>query len=182
MKNIVISALLIAGLVTTTLAATLTPATAQSDGQAPDPGMQISCGQVQDPSSNSTLPATVAIVPGKAEPVALIVWKSEAFKNFSPQRRCEIVSPKLQAAIQAGRSNITSGGDPDTGLGIVCAIASKEETCDMSKMIFTLKSYASADAVPEQLAKILNGSTKSVMYQNSGGKYVANLRDLLRRK
>ncbi|MCY7337788.1 MAG: COP23 domain-containing protein [Chamaesiphon sp.] len=182
MKNILISALVIAGLVTTTLAATLTPATAQSDGQAPDPGLQISCGQAKDPSSNSTLPATVAIVPGKAEPVELIIWKSEAIKNFSPQRRCEVVSPKLQAAIQAGRYNIVAGGDPTTGVGIVCAVASKEETCDRSKMLFTLKSYASADAVPEQLAKTLNSSVNSPIYQSSGGKYVANLRDLLRRK
>lgn len=182
MKNITILALVITGLVITTLATTFTPASAQDNGQAPDPGMKISCGQALDPSSRSTLPATIAIVPGKEKPVELIIWKSEGFKNFPPQRRCEIVSPKLQAAVQAGRTYIISGGDPTTGLGIVCAVAKQDETCDMSKMIFTLKSYASADAVPKQLANTLRGSVNSPIYQSSGGKYVANLRDLLRRK
>jgi hypothetical protein len=112
----------------------------------------------------------------------LIIWKSEAFQKFSPQRRCELVSPKFQTAIQAGRQYLVSGQEPKNGMGIICAVPTKEETCDVSKMLFTLKSYQNADNTIEQLAFILAGKTNIPLYQSSGGKYVANLRDLLQRK
>ena len=181
MNNILRSALVIIGSLMTAFTAILAPTSAQVFGGT-DSGIRIYCGQAADRSSNRTLPATLATTAGKEEPVVLVIWKSEAFKKFSPQQRCEMVSPKFQAAIQAGRYNIVSGQDPATGQGIICAVADKEETCNMSKMVFTLKSYKSADAVPEQLAYILNNKTSLPIYQSSGGKYVANLRDLFRRK
>lgn len=181
MKNILSSTLITAGLTTIAFAAIPLPSTAQTDSST-DAGIRIYCGQAADRSSNRTLPATLATTSGKEEPVVLMIWKSEAFKNFSPQKRCETVSPKFQAAIQAGRYNIVSGQDAASGEGIVCAVAGKDETCDMSKMLFTLKSYKSADAVPEQLANIINSKTSEPIYQSSGGKYVANLRALLKRK
>lgn len=181
MKNILASTLIAAGLATTALTAALSPTIAQTEaGDAT--GLRIYCGQAADPSSNQNLPATLATTDGKEEPVVLMIWKSEAFKNFSPQKRCETVSPKFHAAIQANRYNITSGQDPATGQGLVCAVAGKDDACDMSTMLFTLKSYKSADAVPEQLSNILNNKTSQPIYQSSGGKYVANLRALLKRK
>lgn len=181
MKNILASTLIAAGLATTALAATLSPTIAQTEGGAAT-GIRIYCGQAADLTSKQTLPATLATVDGKEEPVVLMIWKSEAFKKFSPQQRCEIVSPKFQAAIQASRYYITSGQDLATGQGLVCAVAGQNDACNMSTMLFTLKSYKSADAVPEQLANILSNRTSGPIVQGSGGKTVANLRDLLKRK
>jgi Circadian oscillating protein COP23 len=177
-----ISALVTAGLVTTTIATLLSVTSTRLLAEDTTPELRVYCGQAKDPSSKSMLPATLASVTGQADPTVLIIWKSEAFQKFSPQRRCELVSPKFQTAIQAGRYHLLSGQDPKNGVGIICAVASKDESCDGSKMLFTLKSYQNADNTIEQLAYILNGKTNIPLYQSSGGKYVANLQDLLQRK
>ena len=181
MKNILISALLATGLVTSTVATLLLPTSAPAVAQSDASELKIYCGTAADPSSKSALPATLASV-GKGEPTVLIIWKSEAFQKFSPQRRCEIVSPKFQTAIQSGRAYVTSGKNPSSGTGIICAVATQEESCTPDKMLFTLKSYQSADVTVEQLSNIISGKTSEPIYQSSGGKYVANLRGLLRRK
>ncbi len=181
MKNILLSALIATGLVTTTIAALLVPTSAPAVAESGAGELKIYCGTAADPSSKSTLPATLASV-GQSEPTVLIIWKSEAFQKFSPQRRCEIVSPKFQVAIESGRSYVTSGKNPTSGVGIICAVATQEESCTPDKMLFTLKSYQSADVTVEQLSNIIYGKTSEPIYQSSGGKYVADLRALARRK
>ena len=178
MKNNSISALIATGLAISSTIATAIPTFAQSDNS----GIKVYCGQAADPSSKSNLPATLVSVPGREEPTVLVIWKSEAFKKFTPQQRCEAVSPKFQAAFQAGRFSITSGQDPATGQGIVCAVTNAQETCDKSKMLFTLKSYSSASLTVDTLGNSLQGSAGTVLYQSSGGKSVVDLRGLLRRK
>jgi hypothetical protein len=46
-------------------------------------------------------------------------------------------------------------------------------------MLFTLKSYQSANNTIEQLNYMFTGRINSPIYERSGGKSVANLRDLL---
>jgi hypothetical protein len=67
--------------------------------QANAPITEFYCGTFKDPSSKMDLPATLAKVAGVKEDRVVIVWKSERFPEYTPQRRCEIVSPKFQAAI-----------------------------------------------------------------------------------
>jgi Circadian oscillating protein COP23 len=146
------------------------------------PTVQFYCGKAADPSSKSNLPATLAKVSGYEEEPVLIVWKSEAFKN-TPQQRCEIVSPKFQAALQQGRHYLTSGIDKKSGLGIVCALSGAEQACDRSSMLFTLKSYQDAGTTIEELSSIFAGTTSTPIYQ-SGGNRVVDLRNfaLLRKR
>ncbi len=174
------SALVTIGLAASAIAATFAPASAQIVAQKPLPEVKIYCGQALDPSSKSSLPATLASVTGQGEPKTLIIWKSEAFQQFSPQRRCETVSPKFQEAYQSRRYNLIAAKNSKTGIGIICAVANPEENCDPTKMLFTLKSYQSASNTIEQLAYTLSGRVNSPIYESSNsGKSVANLRDLL---
>jgi Circadian oscillating protein COP23 len=146
------------------------------------PTIQFYCGRAADPSSKSNLPATVAKVSGYSEEPVLIIWKSEAFK-FTPQQRCETVSPKFQAALQQGRNYITAGIDKKSGLGMICAMSNAEQPCDRTNMLFTLKSYQDASTTIEQLSSVLAGTASSPLYQSSGNQ-VVDLRNfaLLRKK
>jgi Circadian oscillating protein COP23 len=147
------------------------------------PTVQFYCGKATDLSSRSTLPATVVKVSGYEEEPVLIIWKSEAFGKFTPQQRCETVSPKIQAALQQGRYLIGSGIDKETGLGIVCAVANAEQTCDRNNMLFTLKSYQNAENAVEEIISLIKGDTGKPSYQSSG-KQMPDLRQFasLRKK
>jgi Circadian oscillating protein COP23 len=179
MKNTILITLMVTGLVT----GKILPSSAQLITQAGSPELKIYCGQAKDPSSKSNVPATLAQVAGKEEPTALILWKSEFFgSKFTPQKRCEEVSPKFQAAFQAERTFLTVGLDKRTGQGILCGVANQDEVCDRSQMIFTLKSYQNAAETIEKLANLVGGKTNVPIYQSSNGKYIVNLRDLLNKK
>lgn len=182
MKNNSISTLIVTSLAISTIAICPQTTSAQTLAQNDTSGIRVYCGRAADPSSKSDLPATLVSIAGKDEPTVLVIWKSEAFKKFTPQQRCETVSPKFQAAFQAGRFNITSGQDTATGQGIICAVADEKATCDRSTMLFTLKSYNSANLTVEELAGSVQGSTGTVLYQSSGGNRVVDVRALLRRK
>jgi hypothetical protein len=141
--------------------------------------VQFVCSSAQDPSSRTNLPATVANVSGNPENTVLIIWKSEFFGNkYAPQQRCQIVSTAIQRAFQEGRTYLGSGNDKATGLGIVCGVATPNQPCDRTNMLYTMKSYQNADDQIEQLGRIMQGKTGNPIYQSSGGKRV-NMKDLL---
>jgi hypothetical protein len=172
MKSFLPTLLLATTLVTTALSP-LTPAIAQ-----PSSGLKFYCGQAKDPSSRQSLPATVAKISSSSEEIVLVVWKSEFFgTKYTPQQRCGIVSAKIQNAFQKGRTYLGSGIDQASGAGIVCGVAKPTQTCDRQNMIFTIKSYQSADDTIAQIGDIIQGKTGQPVYQSSTGKRV-NLQNL----
>ncbi|PSB40442.1 COP23 domain-containing protein [Chamaesiphon polymorphus] len=168
-KAILLSTLTIA----TTAFATI--ANSQTTSQSSQSTIQFYCGTAKDPSSRSVLPATVAKISGYQEEPVLIIWKSEAFGKMNPQKRCETVSPKFQAVLQQGRNYITAGVDRKSGLGIICAVANAEQTCDRENMLFTLKSYQDAGTTVRQISDLFAGKTNIPIYQSSSGKQVVDL-------
>jgi hypothetical protein len=162
-----LSALTIATGLLTAIAATASPQKIAQNTAT----VQFYCGQAADPSSRSNLPATLAKVSGSDEEPVLIIWKSEAFKT-TPQQRCEIVSPKFQAALQQGRHYLTSGIDKKSGLGMICALSNAEQVCDRSSMLFTLKSYQDAGTTIEELSNLFAGTAAGPIYQSNGNRVV----------
>jgi hypothetical protein len=128
MKNILLSILVAISLVTTLAIAKVERLSAQENSTT----ARFYCGKTLDPSSNQELPTTLLMSSDSSEQRAIAVWKSEYFGNdFTPQKRCDIVSPKFQTAlIDQGRTKITAGIDKASGLGIICAIASNGDVCD----------------------------------------------------
>jgi Circadian oscillating protein COP23 len=180
MKNILLSALLAVGLVVTTIdRASAEAATPDSQTTA-----KFYCGTAKDPSSNDReLPATLFTNAEVPEPRAIIIWKSEYFgSKFDAQKRCEIVSPKFQTAIEEGRTNITSALDKQSGQGIICALANQNEVCDRSKMLYTLKSNRDAQVTIDRLESILKTNNVAVPRYESARGAVVDLRNLLHRK
>ncbi len=187
MKNHLLSTLLLTGIgiaaIDPTFAQTPAPTTAPKPAQSNTATIRAYCGQSYDPSSKQNLPTTLVLVPGQTEPTALVVWKSEFFgRNYTPQKRCEVVSPKFQAAFQAGRIYLSPGVDTATGQGIVCSATSANDPCDKSNMLFTLKSYQKAQETIERLVSLEGGATNVIPVESSGGKKVVNIRKILSRK
>ena len=76
----------------------LAPATAQVEGK-------FYCGQAYDPIGKTNIPATLMSSPRRDKAIVVILWKSEYFgKEFSPNQRCQKVSPKFQAAYVGGEN------------------------------------------------------------------------------
>jgi Circadian oscillating protein COP23 len=179
MKSSILTALC---LLTTLIAGTIpTISIAQPADENSSGTVQFSCGRATDPSSRKVIPATIATVAGNPESTVLIMWKSEFFGNkYNPQERCSIVSRKIDQAFQEGRTHIGSGMDKTNGLGIICGIANRDQPCDQTNMILTLKSYQSANETIDRLGEILQGKIGEPIYQNIYGKRV-NLGLLLRK-
>jgi Circadian oscillating protein COP23 len=176
--NIILSLLLATGLIAGAMPSRAGAEPTETE-QYSSGSVKFSCGEAADPSSRKDLPATIANVPGNSENTVLIIWKSEFFgAKYTPQERCSIVSSAIGTAFREGRTHIGSGVDKVSGLGIICALADRNQPCNKSNMLLTLKSYKTADETVSELGAIIEGKTGKPIYQSSGGKRV-DLRNLL---
>lgn len=171
MKKLIVLTL-VTGVVVTELTASR-PATAQKV-QA-----RFYCGQSYHPEAKKIVPTTFVATSARAEPIALLRWKS-AFGAYSPQTRCNMVSQKFQSAWKNGNLRyIAAGTDQASGQGIICGLANNTQTCDKSKLLFTLRSRRDAGDVISSINDIRAGRSGGVTDQSSGGE-VVNLEELLR--
>jgi Circadian oscillating protein COP23 len=147
-------------------------------------GANFYCGQSYDVTSKTNVPTTLVKVSGRQEPIALVRWKSEHFVKWTPQQRCETVSPKFQTAYTTGQMNyLAVGKSRKNGQGMICALATAEENCENdSNMLFTLKPYSDSKLVLSQLMGIVTGESNDPIYQSGGGNAVVDLRTLLKSK
>ncbi len=182
MKNILLSALVCAGSIGSIVATTPNTAYSQDSTSNTVSERRFYCGQSKDPTSKQMLPATLMETQGQSESQVIVIWKSEFFDKFSPQQRCEIVSPKFQAAYAAGRGYLTSGVDARSRLGMICKVANEGDECNKSSMLFTLKSYQDANKVIEDLSLSAYGSGQSniPMVQRARGRML-KISDLRRK-
>jgi hypothetical protein len=157
----------------------LAPAQAQEQTQTEG----FYCGKSYDPLSKQDIPTTLLSSPNREKPLAVIIWKSEYFPEYAPQKRCDLVSPKFQAAYTAGKLEyLMTGTDKVTGAQIVCGVANQDESCDGDvNMLFTLKPYTDGTSVLKQLVgNIQSGEAGPNIYQSSGNREVVSLRALLK--
>jgi hypothetical protein len=170
-------------LVTGLLAAhTIVLAPAQAQEQTQTEG-KFYCGKSYDPLSKQNIPTTLLSSSNREKPLAVIIWKSEYFPKYTPQKRCDLVSPKFQAAYTAGKLEyLVTGTHKATGSQIVCGVANQDESCDSdTNMLFTLKSYTDGTSVLRQLVgNIQSGEAGPNIYQSSGNREVFNLRAFLK--
>ena len=173
MKKLIAFALIATGLLAVGLSANH-PATAQKV-QA-----RFYCGQSYNTEAKKIMPTTFVATSTRAEPIALIRWKA-GFGAYTPQMRCDQVSQKFHTAWQSGNlKSIAAGTDKASGQGIICGLASSNQTCDGSKMLFTLRSHKDAGDVIRSINDLRVGrSGNGVTNQNTGGE-VTDLEELLK--
>jgi Circadian oscillating protein COP23 len=143
------------------------------------------CGKSYDPLSKQNIPTTLLSISNREKPLAVIIWKSEFFPKYTPQKRCDLVSPKFQAAYTAGKLEyLVTGTHKATGAQIVCGVANQDESCDSNaNLLFTLKPYTDGTSVLKQLVgNIQSGEAGPNLYQSSGNREVVSLRALLKAK
>jgi Circadian oscillating protein COP23 len=158
----------------------LAPAQAQTQSE-----VKFYCGKSYDPVGREDIPTTLVSVPNREQPLVVIAWKSEHFgKEFNPQKRCNLVSPKFQTAYTAGKLEyFVTGNDKKTGSQIVCGTATQDESCDGgANMLFTLKPYSNGASVLKQLAGNTEGNAGTILFQSSGSREVFHLGALLKAK
>jgi Circadian oscillating protein COP23 len=164
-------------------AVVLAPALAQEQDQIEG---KFYCGKSYDPVGKQNIPTTLLSSSNREKPLAVILWKSEHFgKNFTPNQRCNIVSPKFQAAYTSGKLEyLVTGTHKATGAQIVCGVANQNESCDSNlNLLFTLKPYTEGTSVLKQLVgNIQSGEADTGIVQGSGNREVVSLRALLKAK
>ena len=137
------------------------------------------CRDVHDPASGTKIPATLVWIPQRQGNIRIIGWKSEFFSKFgwSPQERCEAVTPKFQQFYDAEQLKYLTTGYSN-GYPIVCALAEKNDICDSSRQLFTMKPHDNPKQVLYQLMDILKGKTADMLLQNSGGETIVPVLEL----
>jgi hypothetical protein len=129
------------------------------------------CGQSFDPNTNQIVPTTVIATSSRKEPVAFIQWKLSSFAAYTPERRCAIVSPKLQQAWESKRLKyLISGTSKRTGQGVICGVKDPNSACNESNMLFTLANGADANGLIDRIEGLKMGKTSNPIPQSSRGR------------
>jgi hypothetical protein len=132
--------------------------------------IQFNCAKVSEIDSGDKIPATVVWIPEERKNVPLIYWKSQAFQNWSPEARCDKISPKFQQAYEEGRLNYLTIGKVN-GSDVICAITREGQSCNSKNLLFTIKSNQNADLVLQQLSGAFEGNSGPI-YQSGGKDYI----------
>lgn len=151
--------------ITTAIALNATAVFSQSISDY-DRDVVFSCGQNYDETSNKYLPTTIAWSKDSGK-IAIIRWKSEYFKDWTPEKRCETVSPKFQEAYNKGRLKYLTHGIVK-GDKVICALSQMGGPCTANNMLFTLETDAKASDVLMQLTNV-DKATGPVLQVGGGG-------------
>ena len=119
-------------------------------------GLRVSCQNL-----------TTVVQKGDRQAI-MVTWKYNGFgKDFSPEKRCQIVSERLQ---QAANSNGGTFKDLQIASGIVnsqpviCALQSNSNKCNRKNLLFTLnpENARNPDAVIQRMFSFAQDGTSSI--------------------
>ncbi len=79
------------------------PSVSQNAENSSSSRAEFFCAKVFDIDDGEKIPTTVAWIPEQQKNVPVIFWKSEFFAEWSPDERCNTVSPKFDKANSEGR-------------------------------------------------------------------------------
>jgi hypothetical protein len=119
-------------------------------------------------------PATVAWIPQREKYVYIINWKRPGFKQWTPSKRCELVSARFQDFQKSGQLQFLATG-VNNGYPVICAVKSQEETCNRDNQLFTLRSNSDASQVLERMNNILVGASSQPIVQSSKERKFLNM-------
>ncbi|WP_013325233.1 COP23 domain-containing protein [Gloeothece verrucosa] len=120
------------------------------------------CGTSFDASRNQRFPATLAWTPARKQPI--IVW-TKPVANYTPQQRCEEVSPRFQEAYQTGTLQFITNGFM-RGQQVICAAKGYRQPC--STLLMTLRPGENSLEALNELRDILNGRQVGPAQHSSG--------------
>jgi len=139
------------------------PSPAMPLAQANPRDIQFICASSYDPSSQGRVPTTFAWTPrGK---IAIIRWKSNWAANtgYTPEARCNAVSPRFDEAYQNGTLVYLTNGR----LNNQKVICTTREANDCDTVLLTLQPDENELMVLRQLNNILQGRASAPLEQSS---------------
>jgi hypothetical protein len=132
--------------------------------------IQFNCANTLEIDSGEKMPTTVVWIPEEKKNVPMIYWKSQAFGKWSPDARCNTVSPKFDQAFREGRLNYITDGKVSNA-NVLCAIAKEGEVCKGENQLFTINPYQDPSTVLKQMTGFFQGESGAI-YQSGGKTYI----------
>ncbi|MEM8779915.1 MAG: COP23 domain-containing protein [Cyanobacteria bacterium P01_G01_bin.49] len=126
--------------------------TPPDQGEKAENKIEFVCGESFDPDGGDRLPTTFAWTPrGK---IAVVRWATKDFPNYPPERRCQEVAPRFQAAYDNGTLNLLTNGTMDNQ-PVICTTQNVGEGCNT--LLVTLRPQDDSRQFLEQIVSLLNG-------------------------
>lgn len=143
--------------------------TSTIDSAAPTPKsdnkIRFVCSKTYDEATKDYIYSTIAWNPQHKRPI--IHWQREDFSGngFTPQKRCEVVSPRFQEAYNKGNLNYFTQGTMN-GQPVICTANLIGDSCNT--LLITLKHEDNAQQTLEQLSDLFLGYASGAISQSSG--------------
>jgi hypothetical protein len=132
-------------------------------GQAQKSDIKFICAVGYDRQTQKRLPTTYAWTPrGK---IAIVRWETKAFKGYTPEERCQKVSPKFDEAYRNGSLKLITNG-MQGNQSVICTTNKYGGSCVTTLM--TLRSTDNPLQVLEGLVATLNGRGVGPVRHSSG--------------
>ncbi|MCU0534726.1 MAG: COP23 domain-containing protein [Hydrococcus sp. Prado102] len=129
--------------------------------------VQFICNQSFNKGTGERLPTTFAWTEkGK---IAIVRWKTEEFASYSPQRRCDEVSPRFQEAYDNGTLKMITNGRMN-GQPVICTATAYRGECQT--LLMTLRSTDDSLRVLNSFNDVLSGRSTGPILHNSGSPQV----------
>jgi hypothetical protein len=125
--------------------------------------VQFVCASSFDKTKNERYPTTFAwTTRGK---IAVLRWVSSMGSNFTPQNRCEKVSPRFQEAYNSGTLGLLTNGERN-GQPVICTAREYGGSCDT--LLMTLRPGDNSFLILNELKDIFSGRQVGPVIHNSG--------------
>jgi Circadian oscillating protein COP23 len=144
----------------------ITPSTqlvSQNELAEPEAKMQFTCGTSNNPRLNKRVPTTLAWSPAGKR--ALIQWVKQMDSNWTPEKRCQEVSKRMQEASNAGTMQYITNGKMN-GQRVICT--AMEVRGDCKNLLMTLRPGDNPLKFMGEFQEIFNGRSDEPVIHNSG--------------
>jgi Circadian oscillating protein COP23 len=124
--------------------------------------IQFTCGTSYNNKLNKKVPTTLAWSPSGKR--ALIQWVKQMDNNWTPEKRCQEVSQRMQEANTAGTMQFITNGKMN-GQRVICSAT--EVRGDCKNLLITLRPSDKAPTFMAEFTEIFNGRSEGVVIHNS---------------
>jgi Circadian oscillating protein COP23 len=126
--------------------------------------MKFTCGTSHNPRLNKRVPTTLSWSPD-GNKRALIQWVKQMDSNWTPEKRCQEVSKRMQEATNAGTMQYITNGKMN-GQRVICSAT--EVNGDCKNLLMTLRSGDKASQFMSEFQDVFNGRSEGPIPHSSG--------------
>jgi Circadian oscillating protein COP23 len=125
--------------------------------------IQFTCGTSYNNRLNKKVPTTLAWSPSGKR--ALIQWVKQMDSNWTPEKRCQEVSRRMQEANTAGTMQFITNGKMN-GQRVICSAT--EVNGDCKNLLMTMRRDDKPLKFMTEFREIFNGRSEGVVEHSSG--------------